>query len=57
MASTDLNTIIKLKKIAMKRCEARILEAASQPPDEKKKADEIPECYGVTHALKKRHGL
>jgi len=41
----------------MKRCEDRILEAASQPPGERKKIEEIPECYGVTQVLKKRHGL
>jgi len=57
MPSIDFNTIIKLKKTAMKRCEERILEAASQPPGERKKIEEIPECYGVSQILKKRHGL
>ena len=57
MPPIDFNTIMQLKKAAMKRCEDRILEAASQPPGERKKIEEIPECYGVTQVLKKRHGL
>lgn len=57
MPSIDLNVIMKLKKTAMKRCEERILEAASLPPDEKKKKEECQETYGVTRILKKRHGL
>lgn len=57
MAPVDLNAIIALKKAAMKRCEERIQEAASRPAGEKIKGKDIPECYGVTQVLKKRHGL
>ncbi|HWQ66209.1 MAG TPA: hypothetical protein VN372_04980 [Methanospirillum sp.] len=57
MPQIDLNAIMKLKRDAMKRCQERILEEAAKPPDQKKKAEEIPECYGITQVLKKRHGL
>jgi hypothetical protein len=57
MAPVDLNAIMALKKAAIKRCEERILEAASRPEHEHKRIEEIPECYGVTQVLKKRHGL
>ncbi|MFH0967306.1 MAG: hypothetical protein V1862_06445 [Methanobacteriota archaeon] len=57
MPSFDLNEIMKLKKIAMKRCEERILESASQNPDGRTNIEENPECYGISQILKKRHGL
>jgi hypothetical protein len=57
MAQIDFNAIMKLKMVAMKRCEERIEEAASRPPCSKKKFEDNPECYGVTRVLKKRHGL
>ena len=57
MTSIDMDVIMKLKKTAMKRCEERILEAASLPPDEKNRRIDCQETYGVTRILKKRHGL
>ena len=57
MTSIDMDVIMKLKKTAMKRCEERILEAASLPPDEKNRRSDCQETYGVTRILKKRHGL
>ena len=57
MTSIDMDVIMKLKKTAMKRCEERILEAASLPPEEKNKKNDYQETYGVTRVLKKRHGL
>ncbi len=57
MTPVDLDAIMKLKKTAMKRCEERIIEAASIPPDQRKPREECLENYGVTRVLKKRHGL
>jgi hypothetical protein len=57
MSAIDLNAIMKLKQTAMKRCEERIMEAASLPPDQKMKRGTSQETYGVTGILKKRHGL
>ena len=57
MTPVDLDAIMRLKKTAMKRCEERIIEAASIPPDQRKPREECPDNYGVTRVLKKRHGL
>jgi hypothetical protein len=57
MPGIDLDAIMRLKKTAMKRCEERIIEAASLPPDQKRTEKECTESYGVTRLLKKRHGL
>jgi hypothetical protein len=56
MASYSLEMIHKLKSIAMKGCEDRILEARRQSGKEKK---EVIACrqYGVTSVLKNKHGL
>jgi hypothetical protein len=55
MASYSLEMIDKLKSIALRRCEERILEAKQQPGKGKKEV--ACRQYGVTSVLKKKHGL
>jgi len=55
MAVPDMKKILELKQIAMKRCEDRILEAASRPPCKKKLED--AESYGMTRRMKSKYGL
>jgi hypothetical protein len=57
MSPVDFTAIMKLKKTAMKRCEERILEAASRSTDHQKKNEDSPDQYGVTQSVKKKHGL
>lgn len=55
MAVPDMKKILDLKQIAMKRCEDRILEAASRSPCTKKL--EESENYGMTRRTKSKYGL
>jgi hypothetical protein len=55
MAVPDMKKILELKQIAMKRCEDRILEAASRPPCTKHLED--TDSYGMTRRMKSKYGL
>lgn len=55
MTPVDLNKIMQLKQMAMKRCEERIQDAAKRSPCSKRV--EPVSDYGVTLSLKRKHGL
>ncbi|HOJ97451.1 MAG TPA: hypothetical protein PK024_11530 [Methanospirillum sp.] len=55
MAVPDMKKILELKQVAMKRCEDRILQAASRPPCTKHLED--TDSYGMTRRMKSKYGL
>jgi hypothetical protein len=57
MRSANLEMIEKLRMVALKRCEERIVRASEKKDDLPKKVEYREPHYGVSSVLKHKHGL
>lgn len=57
MRSANLEMIEKLRMVALKRCEERIVRASEKDGNLPKKIEYCDPHYGVSSVLKHKHGL
>ena len=57
MRSANLEMIEKLRMVALKRCEERIVRASEKDGNLPKKLEYCEPHYGVSSVLKHKHGL